>query len=203
MSSLSEINEVLRRQTSNGLWLPALATPSGALGECLQRSEPRAANVNRPRAGFIKTLVQAMKRRQTANLLKQLDPRLLDDIGVTRGNIDEIATKAVAEAAAREGTPAMLRTASLAKLPASILTGLTKAWRRQAAIASLERLSNHTLADIGMERARIAEAVDVMMAGGDITAARVAATPAQPKPTAKPATKTTQTPARAGTRKAA
>ena len=61
--------------------------------------------------------------------------------------------------------------ASLAKLPASILTGLTKVWRRQSAIAALERLSNHTLADIGIERGRIAETVDAMMAQGTATAA--------------------------------
>ncbi len=66
MSSLTEMNEALRRHTSHGLGLPALA-----------------ANVDRPRGGLVETLVRAMKRRRTANLLRQLDSRLLDDIGVT------------------------------------------------------------------------------------------------------------------------
>ncbi len=160
MSSLIEMNEALRRQASYGLWAPAAN-----------------ANVNHPRAGLIETLVRARKQRRTASLLRQLDSRLLDDIGITRGQIDQIAAKAAAKAVARKGTPAMPRIASLAKLPASILTGLTKVWRRQSAIAALERLSNHTLADIGIERGRIAETVDAMMAQSTATAtpARVAA----------------------------
>ncbi len=147
MSSLIEMNEALRRQASHGLWAPA-------------------ANVNHPRTGLIETLVRAVKQRRTANLLRQLDSRLLDDIGITRGEIDAAAAKAAAEAAARKGAPAMPRIASL---PASIWTGLTKIWRRQAAIVALERLSNHTLADIGIERGRIAETVDAMMVQGPAT----------------------------------
>ncbi len=155
MSSLIEMNEALRRQASYGLWAPAAN-----------------ANLNRPHAGLVETLVRARKRRHTANLLRQLDSRLLDDIGITRGEIDQIAAKAAAEAVVREGTP-MPRIASLAKLPAAILTGLTKVWRRQAAIVALARLSNHTLADIGIERGRIAETVDAMLAQGTATAAPV------------------------------
>ncbi len=154
MSSLIEMNEALRRQASYGLWAPA-----------------SAANVNRPRAGLVETLVRAMKRRRTANLLEQLDSRLLEDIGITRGEIRQVAAKAAAEAVVREGAPAMPRIASPTKLLASILTGRTKAWRRQSAIVALERLSNHTLADIGIERGRIAETVDAMMAQGETTAA--------------------------------
>jgi uncharacterized protein YjiS (DUF1127 family) len=77
----------------------------------------------------------------------------------------------------------MPRIASLTKLPASILTFVTKAWRRQAAIAALQRLSNHTLADIGIERARIAETVDAMMARDETTPVSVR-TPVTAKVTA-------------------
>jgi uncharacterized protein YjiS (DUF1127 family) len=171
MSSLIEMNEALRRQASYGLWHPAPAAN---------------ANTDLPRAGLVETLVRARKRRHTANLLRQLDSRLLDDIGITRGQIDEIAAKAVAKAAARKGTPAMPRFASLAKLPASILTGLTNAWRRQSAIVALERLSNHTLADIGIERGRIAETVDAMMARRTATPAPVRAAAPAKVATAKP-----------------
>ena len=174
MSNLIEMKAALRRQECYGLWHPAAATN---------------ANANHPRAGLVETLVRALKRRHTANLLKQLDSRLLDDIGITRGEIDEIAAKAAAQAVVREGTPAMPRIASLVLLPASILTALTKVWRRQAAIVALERLSNHTLADIGIERGRIAETVDAMLASGTATPAPVrtavtatVATAAAPKP---------------------
>ncbi len=44
------------------------------------------------------------------------------------------------------------------------LAALRKAWRRQAAIASLQRLSDYILSDIGIERRRIAELVDDMLA---------------------------------------
>ena len=168
MSSLIEMNEALRRQASYGLWAPAAN-----------------ANLNHPRSGLIATLVRARKRRHTANLLRQLDSRLLDDIGITRGEIDETAAKAAANAVARKGTPTMPRIASLTKLPAWIWTGLTKAWRRQSAILTLERLSNHTLADIGIERGRIAESVDAMMARGTAAPAPVRAKSvkiAAPKP---------------------
>jgi uncharacterized protein YjiS (DUF1127 family) len=160
MSSLIEMNEALRRQTSHGRWIPA-------------------ANVNRPRAGLFGTLVRAYKRRRTANLLRQLDSRLLDDIGITRGEIDQIAAKAAAEATVREGAPAMTLFASLNKLPDAILTGLTNAWRRQTAIVALQRLSNHTLVDIGIERGRIAETVDAMMAQDTAKTAPVRAKPAK------------------------
>ncbi len=154
MSSLPEMNEALRRQTSRGQW---------------------AANVNRPRAGLIKTLVRAWKRRRTANLLRQLDSHLLDDIGITRGDIDRIAAEAAAETVVLEGARAMPSMTWLTRLPASIWTTLARTWRRQSAIVALQRLSNHTLADIGIERGRIAEVVDAMMARGTATATATAA----------------------------
>ncbi len=83
----------------------------------------------------------------------------------------------------------MLRIASLTKLPAAILTFVTKAWRRQAAIAALQRLSNHTLADIGIERDRIPEFVNAMMA-------RDKAEPVQQASVAAMAAKDTVAPAR-------
>ncbi len=169
MSSLTEMNEALRRQASHGLGLPA-----------------PAANLDRPRAGLAGTLVRAMRRRHTASLLRQLDSRLLDDIGITRGEIDRIAAKAAAEAVVRKGAPAMPHIAWLAKLPASILTVLAKAWRRQAAIVALQRLSNHTLADIGIERGRIAESVDAMMARDETAPAPARASATAKAATAKP-----------------
>ncbi len=199
MSRMSEMNQALRRQSPRSQWLLELATPTVALGRGLPRNElaahPRAANVNRPGAGIVEALNRAMKRRHTANLLKRLDTRLLDDIGITRGEIDVVATKAAAEAAAREGLTAMPRIASLAKLPAAIWTGLTAAYRRQATIVALQRLSNHTLADIGIERGRIPETVDVMMAEAKAATAPVrtvtAAQSIQPAPAVTPAANTT------------
>ena len=94
----------------------------------------------------------------------------------------------------------MPRIASLAKLPAAIWTGLTAAWRRQATIVALQRLSNHTLADIGIERGRIPQTVDTMMAQVKAETAPVrtvtAAQPIQPAPAVTPAANITAAPAR-------
>ena len=205
MSRMNEMNQALRRQSPRSQWLLELASPSVALGRGLSRNEftatPAAANANRPGAGIVETLNRAMKRRHTANKLKRLDTRLLEDIGITRGDIDRIAAKAAAEAAAHEGLTAMLRITSLAKLPAAILTGLTNAWRRQAAIAALQRLSNHTLADIGIERVRIPATVDAMIAQDKAVTAPVrtvsTSQPIQRAPAVTPAANTTTAPAQA------
>ena len=199
MSRMNEMNQALRRQSPRSRWLLELATPSVALGRGLPRNEfaaqLSAANANRPGAGIIEALNRAMKRRQTATQLKRLDSRLLDDIGITRGDIDVIAAKAATEAAAREGLTAMPLIALLAKLPAAILTGLTDAYRRQATIVALQRLSNHTLADIGIERGRISQTVDTMMAQAKAETAPVrtvtAAQSIQPAPAVTPAANTT------------
>ncbi len=188
MSRMNAMNQALRRQSPHSQWLLELATPSVALGRGLPRHEiatgPRTANANQPRAGLVETLVRTMKQRRTASQLAQLDTRLLDDIGIARGEINTIAAKAAAQAVAREGIPAMPRIASLIKLPAAILAFLSKAWRRQAAIATLQRLSNHTLADIGIERGCIAETIDAMIASDETTLAPAPA----PAVTAKVAT---------------
>ena len=166
MSRLNEMNQALRRQYPRSQWLLELATPTVALGRGLPRSE-QAANTNRPGIGLLESLVgavvRAVKRRRTASLLRQLDTHLLDDIGVARDKIDEIVAKAADKAVAQQGIFVMPRFA--------LLTALRGAWRRQAAIAALQRLSDHTLSDIGIERHRIAASVDAMMAKGDATPA--------------------------------
>jgi uncharacterized protein YjiS (DUF1127 family) len=75
----------------------------------------------------------------------------------------------------------MHRIASLIKLPIAILTDLRKASQRRANIATLERLSDRTLNDIGVDRRMIAETVDAMMARNSAKPA-----PLQTVPTAKP-----------------
>lgn len=187
MSRLNEMNQALRRQYPRSQWLLELATPTVALGRGLPRSEPtakpRAANTNHPIIGLlesvVRTAVRAIKSRHTANQLRQLDTHLLDDIGIARSEIDRVAT----QAAARQAVFAMPRFALLTDL----LTALRKAWKRQAAIAALQRLSDHTLSDIGIERRRIAATVDAMLAHDAAKPAPKAAKAAAPKPVATPA----------------
>jgi uncharacterized protein YjiS (DUF1127 family) len=182
MSRLNEMNQALRRQYPRSQWLFELAAPTIALGRGLPRNDreakPSAANANHPVIGLleslIRTVVRAVKRRHTASQLKQLDTHLLDDIGIARDEIDEIATEAADKVIAQQGIYTMPRFA--------LLTALRRAWRRQAAIATLQRLSDHTLSDIGIERRRIAASIDALMAQDAVKPA-----PSQAVRAAKPA----------------
>ena len=193
MSRLTDLNQALRRQSTRTTWIPELATPTAAFGQCLQRTDtPRRspgtrAGVKRPSAGargflialarsVAPSVVRAVQRRRTALALRQLDPHLLADIGIERGEIDAVAAKA-AEAI----TPVV------AAVPArwvrvELLAALRKGWRRQAAIRSLQSLPDWVLADIGIERGRIPASVDDLLANG----AQRPAAPAQPTAAPKP-----------------
>jgi len=196
MSRLTDLNQALRRQSSRTTWMPELATPPSALGQCPQRTDtPRRspgtrADVKRPSArarGFLSALarsvapavVRAVQRRHTAQALRQLDAHLLADIGIERGEIDAVAAKA-----AEANTPVV------AAVPArwirvELLAALRKGWRRQAAIRSMQSLPDWVLADIGIERGHIPASVDDLLANGaqrPAAPAQPTAAPAAPKP---------------------
>ena len=196
MSRLTDLNQALRRQSSRTTWIPELATPPGAFGQCSQRTDtPRRspgtlAGVKRPSAGargllialarsVAPSVVRAVQRRHTAQALRRLDAHLLTDIGIERGEIDAVAAKA-----AEASTPVV------AAVPArwvrvELLAALRKGWRRQAAIRSLQGLPNWVLADIGIERGRIPNVVDDLLANGaqrPAAPARPTVAPAAPKP---------------------
>ncbi len=192
MSRLPDLNQALRRQSSRTTWIPELATPAGAFGQCLQRADtPRrspgtVADMKRPSArarGFLIALAQsvapsvvrAVQRRRTAQALRQLDAHLLADIGVERREIDEVAAKAA------EGTTPAVSAGHARRVRVEFLAALRKNWRRQAAIRSLQGLSDWVLADIGIERGRIPESVDALLANSEL-AQRERGPAARPEP---------------------
>ncbi len=193
MSRLNDLNQALRRQSSRTNWIPELATPSGAFGECLQRADtPRrspgtVADVKRPSAGarghliaLAHSVVRAVRRRRTVRILKQLDAHLLADIGIERDEIDEVAAKAA------EATTPVVAAMPARRVRVELFAALRKGWRRQAAIRSLQSLPDWVLADIGIERGRIPESVDDLLANGEL--ARGERGPAaRPEPAAAPA----------------
>jgi uncharacterized protein YjiS (DUF1127 family) len=142
------------------MWIPALATPSGALGECLSRSNtPReSARTLRPSGrtfelgALVQPVVRAVKRYRTVKALNQLDEHALADIGLRRDDIDKVAS----QAANGKLPGAPVRFAPFA--------ALRKAWLRHAAIAQLQRLPDRMLYDIGIERGRIPATVDHLLA---------------------------------------
>ena len=196
MSRLTDLNQALRRQSSRTTRIPELATPTGALGQCLQRTDaPRRspgtrADVKRPAAGaggllialarsVAPSVVRAVQRRRTALALRQLDSHLLADIGIERGEIDAVAAKA-----AEVITP-VVAAGPARWVRVKFLAALREGWRRQAAIRSLQGLPDWVLADIGIERGRIPASVDDLLASGaqrPAAPARPTAAPAAPKP---------------------
>ncbi len=192
MSRLTDLNQALRRQSSRTTWIPELATPAGALGQCLQRADtPRrspgtVAEVKRPSAGasglliaLARSVVRAVRRRRTVRMLRQLDAHLLADIGIERDEIDEVAAKA-----AKAITP-VVAAVPARRVLGELVAALRKGWQRQAAIRSLQGLPDWVLADIGIERGRIPESVDSLLAHGEQRPAarpEPAVTPAAQKP---------------------
>ncbi len=192
MSRLTDLNQALRRQSSRTTWIPELATPAGAFGVSLQRTDaPRrspgtVADVKRPSAGapglliaLARSVVRAVRRRRTVRMLRQLDAHLLADIGIERDEIDAVAAKA-AEAA----TP-VVAAVPARRVRVELVAALRKGWRRQAAIRSLQSLPDWVLVDIGIERGHIPNAVDDLLANGaqrPAAPARPTVAPAAPKP---------------------
>ena len=189
MSRLTDLNQALRRQSSQTTWIPELATPTVAFGQYLQRNDtPRRspgtlAEVKRPTAGapgllnaLACSVVRAVRRRRTVRMLRQLDAHLLADIGIERGEIDAVAAKAA------EATTPVVAAVPARRVHVELLAALREGWRRQAAIRSLQGLPNWVLADIGIERGRIPASVDDLLANG----AQRPAAPAQPTAAPKP-----------------
>ncbi len=188
MSRLTDLNQALRRQSSRTTWIPELATPAGAFGKYLQRADtPRlspgtVAEVKRPSAGanglliaLAHSVVRAVRRRRTVRMLRQLDAHLLADIGIERDEIDEVAAKA-----AKAITP-VVAAVPARRVLGELVAALRKGWQRQAAIRSLQGLPDWVLADIGIERGRIPESVDSLLAQGEQRPA------ARPEPAVAPA----------------
>ncbi len=177
MSRLTDLNQALRRQSSRTTWNPELATPSGTFGEYLQpadtqRQSPGASGLL---IALVRSVARALRRRRTVRMLRQLDAHLLADIGIERHEIDKVAAKA-----AKSARP-VVAAGPARRVLVEFVAALRKSWRRQAAIRSLQNLPDRILADIGIERGRIPNAVDALLADGEQQPA------ARPQPAVAPA----------------
>ena len=98
-------------------------------------------------------ITRGWRRRQTIKQLQGLSNRMLDDIGLSRDQIAEVATQLAARPASatpHRGEPIMR----------TFLAKARRARLRRASIRELEQLSDRVLADIGMTRSQIPAAVD-------------------------------------------
>ena len=163
MSRLTDLNQALRRQSSRTTWIPELATPAGAFGESLQRADAprRSPGASGLLIALVHSVVRAVRRRRTVRMLRQLDAHLLADIGIERDEIDKVAAKAA------EAITPVVAAGPARRVGVELVAALRKSWHRQAAIRSLQRLPDWTLADIGIERGRIPQSVDSLLANDE------------------------------------
>jgi len=100
-------------------------------------------------------LVRSWRCRRTIAELNHLSDRMLADIGLTRGQIVEVATLLSAPA---DGTR---RKSKLAQQ--SVFVRMRLAQQRRKTIRELEQLPDRILADIGISRGRIPAAVEEIL----------------------------------------
>ncbi len=125
------------------------------------------------RTGLVTRIWRWYQRRAAIGELQALDDRMLADIGLVRGGIDEAVDRAAAARIAERTEQPSLAANLSAKLRAWDLEGRTaelyarlRGWlKRRATIRELQALDDRILADIGLLRPDIANAVDRMAAG--------------------------------------
>ena len=91
-----------------------------------------------------------LRRAAVVRELSQLDTRMLDDIGVARWQIDEIADSAVGGE----------RPSLFAGLVEAVAAPLVRWYRRNEAFRQLSQLDDRMLADIGINRGDISNLVE-------------------------------------------
>jgi uncharacterized protein YjiS (DUF1127 family) len=132
----------------------------------------------RARPGVVARIWRWHKRRAAIRQLEGLDDRILADIGLVRGDIDEAVDRAAAARSAERGAEPSLAARVLATWrawdpgrPARGLVTRGRQWlKRRATIRELQALDDRVLADIGLLRRDIPAAVNRLDAGSAETA---------------------------------
>lgn len=103
--------------------------------------------------GILEGVLLFFARRRTQRALAQLDDRMLEDIGLSRGDIDLMAVQAVSTTVD-----------DLASEPETWLTRLLRVQARARMVRELRNLPDYILNDIGIQRGLIEESVYRAMA---------------------------------------
>lgn len=144
--------------TGRRLRAEAAETQAKALGSGIARLARLARRTVGPIAAGI---VRARNRRRAIDQLNRLDDRLLHDIGLERGTLDEAV-----DATLEQRAPAWA-TDGLAGLGKAILAPLVRPvlrWRREAVtLGELGQLDDHILSDIGVTRGDLRYAPEAVL----------------------------------------
>lgn len=171
MTRLSELNTELDRLApalARSTDVQALVNEGRRLRAVTLSSMARRAvqSIGRsePRTGFRRAIValahsapvRAWHRRHTIAELQKLSDRMLADIGLSRSQIVEVATRLTADPAT--GAQHQAKPAS-----DSLFARLRRVQHRRQAIRELEQLPDRILADIGISRGQIPATVDKIL----------------------------------------
>jgi len=153
MTRLTELNTQLTRQ-AQGATVQSTDTQALVREAHRLRSEAIAQIFGTaPRRWFgLQALIRAWRRRQTIAELSKLSDRMLADIGLSRGQIVEVADTLSARSG--DTKPAGKR----------MFAAMRQARLRRATIRELEQLPDRILADIGIARSQIPAAVEDILA---------------------------------------
>ena len=128
-----------------------------------------ALPASQAQTGFVTRIWHWHKRRAAIRELEALDDRILADIGLVRGGIDEAVDRAAAARMAEQSTAPFLLSPLHAWNPGRQAAGLMTRFRqwlqRRATIRELQALDDRMLADIGLLRPDIPAAMDRLAAG--------------------------------------
>ena len=123
--------------------------------------------------GFVTRIWSWHKRRAAIRELEALDDRILADIGLVRGGIDEAVDRAAAARTAAQcaapsvasGALATLRAWNPGRRTADVMARFRQWLKRRATIRELHALDDRVLADIGLLRPDIPATMDRLAAG--------------------------------------
>ena len=120
--------------------------------QIVARTTGLAAAARAVDAGIVHPVRQGLVHRRTVNELRRLDDHLLQDVGLTRDAIENFGSHmAETRLPAPQSRP-------------SLWARLGSWWRRRVTISKLEALDDRMLADIGLTRGTIIQAVDALAA---------------------------------------
>ncbi len=148
MTRLNELNTELDRSAPAPQAVPTDAQTLDNKGRSPQAKTATSMAIQ----GFA-AITRAWRRQRTIKQLNSLNDWMLPDIGLSRGEIAEVATRLV-------NRPVVTTRHQGKPVVQSFLAKARRVRLRQATIRELEQLSDRILADIGVSRGDIPAAVD-------------------------------------------